>query len=60
MTFFNRNVSHDNQWVATHTNVKYHAKIMTMDILENEMPTSSSNLNVESALPQEIRNNWCD
>jgi 16S rRNA A1518/A1519 N6-dimethyltransferase RsmA/KsgA/DIM1 with predicted DNA glycosylase/AP lyase activity len=43
-----------------HTHVKNHAKIMTMDILENEMPTSSGNLNVVSALPQEITNNWCD
>ncbi len=44
----------------SHTHVKNHAKIMTMDILENEMPTSSSNLNVVSVLPQEITNNWCD
>jgi hypothetical protein len=40
-----------------HTHVKNHAKIMTMDILEYEMPTSSGNFNVVNALPQEITNN---
>jgi hypothetical protein len=48
-----------NGWLL-HTHAKYHVKIMTMDVLENEMPTSSGNLNVVSVLPQEITNNWCD